>query len=188
VGLLCRFDRMGHLDNGVVMAHSGHGTGTLKEALPRSVRRRGRPRRQAEPAQEVRDVSFHRVIGEPQANGNVGIAQALGNEPEDLDLAWREGLARAVGRRGPRRLLEHRVGAGGLTRGTQAAQHVTGRAGLTFGGGPATELLERPREIETRAAGLKGRAARQVPLDRLFEVARGTRVITPHPADKAACG
>jgi len=70
----------------------------LEHALARRVRHRGRPGRDAQLGPDVGHVAVHRVRAEEEPRGDLRVAQARGDQPQDVDLARAQLLGRAAGR------------------------------------------------------------------------------------------
>src|SRR6185503_5158359 len=62
----------------------------LEKALFRRVRGRRGARRQTQPGQQVRDVPLDRVLAQPEALRDHGVAQSLRDEPQYLNLTTSE--------------------------------------------------------------------------------------------------
>jgi hypothetical protein len=70
-------------------------TGQLQQPGAGGVGRRGGARRLAQLGPYVRDVAMHGVLAEDEPGRDLGIAQPLADEPQDLELARRENRRRA---------------------------------------------------------------------------------------------
>jgi hypothetical protein len=98
-------------------------------------------------------VAVHGVGAEGQSFGDLGVAEAVGHEPQHLELAGadvsRRAVARAVGQR--------RLGARYLTRGAQRGERVSGGACLRRCALCPAERGQRPRQFEPGQGGVVGR-------------------------------
>ena len=87
------------------MARSGQRLAALDDPVAHGLRRRSRPRRLAQLATDIRDVSVHRVGAEYQALSDLGVGQTLGDEAQYLKLTATEiAIARCACRRRERRV------------------------------------------------------------------------------------
>ena len=123
-------------------------TASLEQAGAGRVGDGGGARRQPQLGPHVRHVAVHGVLAEHEPLGDLGVAEPLGDEPQDLQLARRELAQRApLGRRDARRLA-------GAERGERRP------AGLLLGGRRlvAAERGERAGELEPGERGLVGGA------------------------------
>jgi hypothetical protein len=80
---------------GEEMARSG------QQAAARRLRHGGGARRKAELAEDVCDVAVHGVLAQKQPLADVLVVQAVGDQPQDLELTRRQ----TGGRRGARLVL-----------------------------------------------------------------------------------
>jgi hypothetical protein len=112
-----------------------------EQARPSRVPDRRGPRRQAELRPHVRHVPVHGVRAEDQAIGDLGVAQPLGHESEDLALA-RSQLADST------RLSLARVDPCDVTRRAELRKGLAGGLRLGVGGVGTSERREGPCERE----------------------------------------